>query len=123
MPRVSIENTGKDIDSVCGNQGNQNQSACRSEERRYEASDPIVDGETEASTRERLCNQIERKDKDVKLNDSKIHQGQQVREFGSGSQVNYNPKPPCGCECGIPSLFAGLLTLLAYYPMPGRIAV
>lgn len=59
MPRVHVEEAGDEVDPVCGDQSDENDSAGRVDEGAEEYADAVVEVEVEVVACEGLCYEVE----------------------------------------------------------------
>ena len=78
---VHVEETGNEVDTVCRNQGDQNDTGTGgAEERLQEMSDALTHIEIQSTTHEGVGDQVEGVNHSVSLNNREIDEGQSVKQ-------------------------------------------
>ena len=84
---VHVEETGNEVDTVCRNQGDQNDTGTGgAEERLQEMSDALTHIEIQSTTHEGVGDQVERVNHSVSLNNREIDEGQSVKQTWTGEE-------------------------------------
>lgn len=85
VPRIGVEDTGNDVDTVGRHQRDQNDTTTTgTEEGRNEGPKSLVEVEIHHTTGERPDHKVKGQDEDIELDEGEVEERQRVEEFGTG---------------------------------------